>query len=93
MDALCSTAARHGLILVEDAAQAHGARLGTRSADGFGAADAFSFYPTKNLGACGDGGVVVSVDRDVIKAVKDLARGWQAGCVAGRHARMEFSPR
>ncbi len=72
MGALCSTAARHGLIVVEDAAQAHGARLGDRSAGAFGTAGAFSFYPTKNLGACGDAGVVVSVDQNVIKVVKTL---------------------
>ena len=75
MDALCSTAARHNLIIVEDAAQAHGARLGDRSAGAFGAAGAFSFYPTKNLGACGDAGAVVSVHPGVIEVVKTLRQG------------------
>ena len=75
MHALCDTAARHGLIVVEDAAQAHGARLGDRSAGGFGAAAAFSFYPTKNLGACGDAGAVVSADPVVIERVKSLQTG------------------
>ena len=75
MGALCSAAARYGLFVVEDAAQAHGARLADRSAGAFGVAGAFSFYPTKNLGACGDAGAVVSVDQDVIKVVKTLRQG------------------
>ena len=75
MEALCDVAAQHGLIIVEDAAQAHGARLGERSAGTFGAAGAFSFYPTKNLGGCGDAGAVVSMDPAVIKAVKILREG------------------
>jgi dTDP-3-amino-3,4,6-trideoxy-alpha-D-glucose transaminase len=75
MKALCDTAARHGLIVVEDAAQAHGARLSDRAAGAFGAAGAFSFYPTKNLGACGDAGAVVSVDPVVIERVKVLRKG------------------
>ena len=74
MKALCDIAAQHGLIVVEDAAQAHGA-LGERSAGAFGAAGAFSFYPTKNLGACGDAGAVVSMDPDVVKTVKTLREG------------------
>ena len=72
MGAICSAAARHGLIVVEDAAQAHGARLGDRSAGAFGAAGAFSFYPTKNLGAYGDAGAVVSIDHNVVKVVQIL---------------------
>jgi dTDP-4-amino-4,6-dideoxygalactose transaminase len=72
MDAICDIAARYGLIVVEDAAQAHGARVGTRRAGAFGAAAAFSFYPTKNLGACGDAGAVVSANPAVIGAVKVL---------------------
>jgi dTDP-4-amino-4,6-dideoxygalactose transaminase len=75
MNALCDVAARCGLIVVEDAAQAHGARLDKRSAGAFGAAGAFSFYPTKNLGACGDAGAVVSVDADTVRAVKRLREG------------------
>lgn len=83
MDELCDIAAKHGLIVVEDAAQAHGARLGERSAGTFGAASAFSFYPTKNLGGCGDGGAVVSMNSATIKAVKNLREGGAHGALQG----------
>ena len=56
MAALRALAERHGLALVEDAAQAFGATLDGRAVGGFGRAAAFSFYPTKPLGACGDAG-------------------------------------
>src|SRR5262249_15057647 len=49
---------RHGLLLIEDCAQAHGARYRGQKVGTFGQAAAFSFYPTKNLGAFGDGGAV-----------------------------------
>jgi dTDP-4-amino-4,6-dideoxygalactose transaminase len=62
-DALLELARRRGLPLVEDAAQAHGARHRGRLVGTFGELAAFSFYPTKNLGACGEGGALVT-DRD-----------------------------
>jgi dTDP-4-amino-4,6-dideoxygalactose transaminase len=62
MDALTALAARHGLLLVEDCAQAHGARYKGRPVGTFGQLAAFSFYPTKNLGAYGDGGAVLTSD-------------------------------
>lgn len=83
MEALCYLAEQQGLIIVEDAAQAHGARLGDRSAGMFGAAGAFSFYPTKNLGACGDGGAVVSANPVVIEAVKSLRQGGDSDDLPG----------
>jgi dTDP-4-amino-4,6-dideoxygalactose transaminase len=52
----------HGLPVIEDAGQAFGARLGGRHVGGLGAAAAFSFYPTKNLAACGDAGLVTTAD-------------------------------
>lgn len=59
--------ARHGVAMLEDAAQAHGARRGGAPAGSFGDAAAFSFYPSKNLGAAGDAGALVT-DRDDIAA-------------------------
>jgi len=72
MDAIGSHACEHGLALVEDAAQAHGARFHDRSAGTLGAVAAFSFYPTKNLGAAGDAGAVVTNEDDVADAVREL---------------------
>jgi dTDP-4-amino-4,6-dideoxygalactose transaminase len=65
LDPLIEIAAAHDLPLVEDCAQAHGAEWRGRRAGTLGAVAAFSFYPTKNLGALGDGGAVVTSDRDV----------------------------
>ena len=62
MVALGKLAERHGLLLIEDAAQAHGARSGERKAGAFGHAAGFSFFPAKNLGALGDGGAIVTND-------------------------------
>jgi dTDP-3-amino-3,4,6-trideoxy-alpha-D-glucose transaminase len=62
MDALAAVAGRHGLALLEDAAQAHGARYKGRRVGALGRAAGFSFYPVKNLGALGDGGAVTTDD-------------------------------
>jgi dTDP-4-amino-4,6-dideoxygalactose transaminase len=62
LDGVMAVAARHNLLVVEDAAQAHGARYGGRRAGSFGHAAAFSFYPSKNLGAYGDAGMIVTND-------------------------------
>jgi dTDP-4-amino-4,6-dideoxygalactose transaminase len=62
MDMITAIADRYGLIVVEDAAQAHGARYGDRKAGNFGHAAAYSFYPSKNLGAYGDAGIIVTND-------------------------------
>ncbi len=72
MSALATVAARHGLLLIEDAAQAHGAELDGRRAGTFGDAAAFSFFPTKNLGALGDGGAVVTADDALARQVAAL---------------------
>lgn len=62
MDSISDIARRYGLKVIEDAAQAHGARYKGRRAGNLGDAAGFSFYPTKNLGAIGDGGAVTTND-------------------------------
>jgi dTDP-4-amino-4,6-dideoxygalactose transaminase len=62
MDAIGAFAREHGLRVIEDCAQSHGARLGEQMTGTFGDAGCFSFYPTKNLGAIGDAGAIVTND-------------------------------
>ena len=77
MEALEEVARRHGLVLLEDAAQAHGAsRSGIRAGLG-GVASGFSFYPGKNLGAMGEGGAVLTRDPKIADRVR-LLRDWGA---------------
>lgn len=76
--ALQALASRYGLLLIEDCAQAHGARVNNRRVGSFGHAAAFSFYPTKNLGALGDGGAVVTGDAALADRVRALRNhGWR----------------
>jgi dTDP-4-amino-4,6-dideoxygalactose transaminase len=70
MDPLRALADKHGLKLIEDAAQAHGARYKGRRAGSLGHAAAFSFYPGKNLGALGDGGGIVTDDDELDATVR-----------------------
>ncbi len=72
MDPIKEVATRHGLKVIEDAAQAHGARYKGHRAGGLGDAAAFSFYPSKNLGAFGDGGAVVTDDLVLADRVRVL---------------------
>ena len=72
MAPLQELARRHGLWLIEDAAQAHGAEYGGTRAGRLGHLAAFSFYPTKNLGAYGDGGMVVTDDAALAERVRLL---------------------
>lgn len=72
MDAVRRIADRHGLLVVEDACQAHGARYRGRRVGSLGDAAAFSFYPSKNLGAFGDGGAVVTSDGRLADAIRTL---------------------
>lgn len=70
---------RVGIPVLEDCAQAHGARLGQRCAGSFGSAAAFSFYPTKNLGGVGDGGAIVTNSPEVAADIVMLRQyGWSA---------------
>jgi dTDP-4-amino-4,6-dideoxygalactose transaminase len=74
---ILDVAARHGLQVIEDCAQSHGARLDDLRTGTFGDLAAFSFYPTKNLGAIGDGGAVVTNDRQLAERVRALREyGW-----------------
>lgn len=68
-----------GVALIDDAAQAHGAKLDGRSIGTFGAATCFSFYPGKNLGAAGEGGAVVTSDGDFAEKVRQLRDHAQQG--------------
>lgn len=72
MDPVNRVAARHGLKVIEDAAQAHGARYRGRQVGSLGDAAAFSFYPGKNLGAFGDGGAVTTSDGELAAKLRSL---------------------
>jgi dTDP-4-amino-4,6-dideoxygalactose transaminase len=93
MPALVALAGRHGAKVVEDCAQAHGATLGGRKVGTWGDAAAYSFYPTKNLGALGDGGAVFTRDAAVAEQVRLLRQyGWRQRYVseiAGRNSRLD----
>ncbi len=86
MVALQRLASAHGLALVEDAAQAHGATVGGRRVGSFGAAGCFSFYPAKNLGAFGEAGAVVTNDAAIAARIRRLRDHAQAQ----RHEHVEL---
>lgn len=93
MEEISASCRRLGVPVVEDAAQAHGAALAGRRAGAWGDAAAFSFYPTKNLGAAGDGGAVVCSAQDTADAARSLRHH---GCLPGepnRHARVGTTAR
>lgn len=72
MDPILSIASRHGLRVIEDAAQGHGARYKGKLAGSLADAAGFSFYPGKNLGAFGDGGAVTTNDASLAEKIRDL---------------------
>ena len=76
-------ARKHGLLVVEDAAQAHGATYGDAKVGALGDAASFSLYPTKNLGALGDAGAVTTNDEDLAERIKQL-RSYGGGHLYGR---------
>lgn len=83
LDAFAALAGRAGVALVEDAAQAHGARWQDEVAGSVGVAGCFSFYPGKNLGALGDGGAIVLDDPELARRLRSLSN----------HGRDDASPR
>lgn len=93
MDTLLALAQQHNLLVIEDCAQAHGARYKGKRVGTMGDAAAFSFYPTKNLGAIGDGGAVVTNHPAVANRLKMLRQyGWQQryiSDIAGYNSRLD----
>jgi dTDP-4-amino-4,6-dideoxygalactose transaminase len=75
MDPILDIARRHKLVVIEDAAQAHGAEYKGRRAGGIGDFGCFSFYPTKNLGAAGEGGLVTTNNPEYARVLASL-RNW-----------------
>ena len=75
MDPIVEVARRHGLVVIEDAAQAHGAKYKGRSAGSIGDIGCFSFYPAKNLGAYGEGGAVTTSNPEYARTIRML-RDW-----------------
>jgi len=93
MDPIMAIAQRHGLVVIEDACQAHGAEYKGRKAGSIGQAGCFSFYPGKNLGAWGEAGAVTTNDGELARRIKVLRDHGQAAkyhhSVIGWNARMD----
>jgi dTDP-4-amino-4,6-dideoxygalactose transaminase len=91
MKAICEIAGRHGIPVLEDAAQAHGAELDGRRAGSLGHAACFSFYPGKNLGAYGDAGMAVTCSEEIAGLLDVLRR--HGGRVKYYHERIGYNSR
>jgi dTDP-4-amino-4,6-dideoxygalactose transaminase len=93
MPVIVELARKHGAKVIEDAAQSHGAAVGGRKAGTWGDLATYSFYPTKNLGALGDGGAVFTRDAALAEKVRLLRQyGWRqryVSEVAGRNSRLD----
>jgi len=93
MDGIRVVSKRYGLPVIEDASHAHGAKYGGRFVGSLGDAAAFSFYPSKNLGAFGDGGAVVSSDASLMERIASLrnygSRTKYEHTVRGRNSRLD----
>lgn len=93
MEAIRCLAERHRLTLIEDACQAHGSRWRGKLLGTLGAAGCFSFYPTKNLGALGDGGMLVTRDEEIYRRARSLRHGGQIRIhyheLLGRNSRLD----
>jgi len=93
MEPIYAIASAHDLRIIEDAAQAHGSEYRRKRAGGLADAGCFSFYPTKNLAACGEGGMVTTDDDEIAQKIR-LLRDWGADrkyhhVLAGYNYRME----
>jgi dTDP-4-amino-4,6-dideoxygalactose transaminase len=94
IESIAALAAGRGTPVIEDCAQAHGAARNGKRAGSFGVAGCFSFYPTKCLGALGDGGAIVTSDRDFASRLRTLRQyGWrgkyQVDVPGGRNSRLD----
>jgi dTDP-4-amino-4,6-dideoxygalactose transaminase len=94
MHEVMKIAERHALFVLEDCAQAHGARLNGRPVGTFGNAASYSFYPSKNLGAWGDAGAMLTDDEALAGRLRMIAQHGQAGRkhdhrIEGRNSRMD----
>jgi dTDP-3-amino-3,4,6-trideoxy-alpha-D-glucose transaminase len=93
MPGLQSVCDRHGVILLEDSAQAHGASLDGKKTGSLGRGAAFSFYPTKNLGAIGDGGAITTNDEALAARIREMRQyGWREryiSAVEGVNSRLD----
>jgi len=79
MDPIIQISRKHNIPVIEDAAQAHGATYKGKRAGSIGLLSAFSFYPTKNLGAYGDGGAITTDDDELAQTLRELRNGGQRG--------------
>ncbi len=93
MTAILEIARANNLRVIEDCAQAHGAKIGGKTVGTFGDLAAFSFYPTKNLGAIGDGGAVLTNDAALAQRVRELRQyGWRSRYISdttGMNSRLD----
>jgi dTDP-4-amino-4,6-dideoxygalactose transaminase len=93
MPAIMKIAAGHQLLVIEDCAQAHGARIAGRTVGGFGHAASFSFYPGKNLGAYGDAGCMATNDPAIAEKARMISQHGQKGkhnhLMEGRNSRLD----
>jgi dTDP-4-amino-4,6-dideoxygalactose transaminase len=94
MDKIMKIASSHNIHVIEDCAQAHGAEFNGRKIGTFGIASSFSFFPSKNLGAYGDAGAIVTNDDDLADQVRKISNHGQLGVkhkhfIAGRNSRLD----
>ena len=94
MEGVLAVVRRDEIPVIEDCAQAHGARRNGKMAGTFGSIGCFSFYPTKNLGALGDGGALITADRRTAETLRSLRQyGWHrkyhAELAFGRNSRLD----